>query len=276
MSSILGGPGYGTGYDQGYGNRRPMGFGKLDLDTDALRTNRLATPVALNEIASAGTGGANSELDEAGSDEVVEIKLDALCFEKWRLIKESRRRGEPEFFTYAGMASPTIRKKLVLFPNQTNIHVEIEKELRLLGVQSTTRAFIDIFKHPGIKKVIDYYVADSKKVLAKDKSISGIIVTDGSKILAADVYSSPELFRKMFPQLMQSAAIAVCIPDHQSRKQLDSSDVRRFLDELKKARKLKKESSQTYKLYSKKLISGAELFTDTKGTRVVHVEAYPR
>ena len=73
--------------------------------------------------------------------------IDALCFEKWRLIEESRFRGEPEHFSYVGMASPFIRQKLIRFPNQTNIHIAIEEELRRLRVYSRTGALADIFKN---------------------------------------------------------------------------------------------------------------------------------
>lgn len=204
------------------------------------------------------------------------FEVDALCFEKWRLIEESRRLGDPEYFSYAGMASPFVRKQLLLFPNQTNAHIAIEKELRKLGVHSKTKALADVFKNRDIKKIIDYYIANSKDVLGKNKGISGMIVTNKNKILCADVYSSPDLFEKMFPQLMQSAALGVCRVRGKGRKHLGRSDVEKLLFDIKQVQKLKKESSQTYKLCYPTLVSEAVLYSDESGTKLVHIEAYPR
>ncbi len=173
------------------------------------------------------------------------------------------------------MASPFIRKELISFPNQINIHIAIEKELRKLGVYSRTMAFADVFKNKNIKEVINYYITNSKKVL-KNKGIAGMIITDRNKILCADVYSSPNLFKKMYSQLIQSSALSVLQKDRRSRKHLQKADVKEFLYNLKKVENLKKETSQTYKLFYRKIISGAELYSDKNGTRVVHLEAYPR
>ncbi|GAJ25145.1 unnamed protein product, partial [marine sediment metagenome] len=133
--------------------------------------------------------------------EKLESKVDVLCVEEWRLIEESRMRGEPEFFSYAGMASPFVRKELILFPNQKNIHKIIAKELRRLNVYSRTNALTDVFENQDIKKIIDYYVANSKYILneKENKDVSGMIIKTGSgKILCVDIYSSPDLFKKMF------------------------------------------------------------------------------
>jgi len=204
------------------------------------------------------------------------FEVDALCFEKWRLIDESRRLGEPEYFYYAGMASPFVRKELVLFPNQTKAHIAIEKELRRLGIHSRTKALADVFKDRNIKEIIDYYVANSKGVLEKNKGISGMIVTSRSGILCADIFPSADLFKKMFPQLMQSAALGVCGTHEKNRKHSGEADVAEFLRDLKGVEKLKKETSQTYRLCAPTLVSEAVLYSDENGMKLVHIEAYPR
>jgi len=211
--------------------------------------------------------------------EKLEAKIDVLCIEKWRLIEESRMRGEPEFFSYAGMASPFVRKELILFPNQKNIHKIIAKELRRLNIYSRTSALTDVFKDKDIKEVIDYYVINSKYILKEkeNKDISGMIIKTGSgKILCVDIYSSPDLFKKMFPQLMQSAALVVYSGERARR----DDDVEKFLSKLKKVEKLRKEktetTTETYRLCLPKIISEALLDSDKNGLRVVHLEAYPR
>jgi hypothetical protein len=263
---------YGSGDYRGYpGYRGYGGFGFKGEDFE--ESDFRIAAVAVNNSGFENIKAKHLSLDSSNNN--IETKVDTLCFEKWRLIEESRFRGQPIRFSYVGMASPFVRKELISFPNQTNIHIAIEKELRKLGVYSRTMAFADVFKDKNIKEVINYYVTNSKKVL-ENKGIAGMIITDRDKILCADVYSSPELFKKMYSQLIQSSALGVLQKDRRNRKHLQEADVKEFLYSLKKVENLKKETSQTYKLFYRKIISGAELYSDENGTRVVHLEAYPR
>jgi hypothetical protein len=271
--------GYGSGRG-GYGGYR--GYGGSGIRGGfGFRNDNSGESDSKTVVASGGIGPARTKSRSPQSTaslepaDGAEVELGTFCFEKWRLIEESRRMGEAEFFAYVGMASPFVRKELVLFPNQTNIDLTIQKELGKLGVHSSTNALADVLKNPAIKQIINYYVAGSKEVL-RNKGISGMIVTSSNKVLCADIYSSPGLFRKMFPQLMQSAALGVCQTDKRGRKYLEKSDVEKFLRDLKQVEKVKRESSQTYRLFYPKVVSSAELYSDENGTRVVHLEAYPR
>jgi len=268
---ILGG--YGPGGYRGYPGYR--GYGGFGFNEEDFEENdfRKVTAAAVEDFSFENIEAKYTSLDSSNNN--IETKVDALCFEKWRLIEESRFRGQPIHFSYVGMASPFVRKELISFPNQTNIHIAIEKEIRKLGVYSRTMAFADVFKDKNIKEVMNYYITNSKKVL-ENKGIAGMIITDRNKILCADVYSSPDLFKQMYSQLIQSSALGVLQKDRRSRKHLQEADVKEFLYNLKKVGNLKKETSQTYKLFYRKIISGAELYSDKNGTRVVHLEAYPR
>ncbi len=273
---ILGGygpGGYGPGVYRGYPGYR--GYGGYGFKGEDFEENDFgkAAAVAVEDFSFENIKAKHLSLDS--SNNKIESKVDALCFEKWRLIEESRFRGQPIRFSYVGMASPFIRKELISFSNQINIHIAIEKELRKLGIRSGTMAFSDVFKDKDIKEVINYYITNSKKVL-KNKDIAGMIITDRNKILCADVYSSPDLFKKMYSQLMQSSALGVLQKDRRSRTHIQEADVKEFLYNLKKVENLNKETSQTYKLFYRKIIGGAELYSDKNGTRVVHLEAYPR
>jgi hypothetical protein len=201
---MMGGGYSGYGNSGSYGNRggyrggsgyRGGGYGYRD---SGLGDNGFTELAALD--------GFESSAGNNNVEEQIVQPVDALCFEKWRLIEESRLRGEPDHFTYVGMASPTIRKELVLFSNQTNIHLAIEMELRKLGIQSQTRAMSDVLADQRVRNVIDYYVANSRGILSKNKDMTGMIVVGGNRILCADVYSSRDLFGKMFGQLMRPEA----------------------------------------------------------------------
>ncbi|MHC4645821.1 MAG: ARPP-1 family domain-containing protein [Planctomycetota bacterium] len=272
---VLGNYGYGQPYNN-YGTSGSGRYGKHDFNTGVFKKNDLVTPVALSPLDHANNRPGAHNPAASSAQNPVQVKLQAFCFEKWRLIEESRKRGDPEYFTYAGMASPYLRKELISFPNQTNLDKLIARELRRLGVFSKTSAFVDVLKDERIKKVIDYYAVNSKKVLLENKGISGMLITGENTVLAADVYSSPDLFRKMFPQLIQSAALGVCRPDKQGKKRAAQPDIEGFLNDLRQIKTFKKDSPQTYRLFYPDVIGGAEVLSDNNTSRVVHIEAYPR
>jgi hypothetical protein len=270
------GGGYGgsRGYGGGYGGSRGYGgYGKSEQGSDDLLNSDSGTMVA--------AGGAlgsrilsDGENQQAAGEPELDVK--AFCFEKWRLIEESRRMGDSEYFAYLGMASPAIRKELVSFANQKNIHIAIEMELRRLGVVSKTMALADVFQDEDIQKVIDYYTTASNKVLSQNKQLAGMVVAGRSRILCADVYSSPKLFKKMIRQLMQSAALGVYRADEKGRQVVGQAEAAKFLEELRRFKNCKKESPQTYRLFASRIVGGAEVVSDEADTKVVHLEAYPR
>jgi len=80
----------------------------------------------------------------------------------------------------------------------------------------------------------------------------------------------------MFPQLIQSAALGVCRPDQRRGKNIEQTDIEKFLDDLKRIKKFKKDGEQTYRLLYPEVIGGAEVLADKNAPKVVHIEAYPR
>jgi len=202
--------------------------------------------------------------------------LDVLCFEKGRIIAGSMRRGSSEFFSYAGMASPSMRKKLVLSPAQHKVDRMIVKELRKLRISSRTKALSDTLKSRDVGLTIDYYRRHANVVLSENRGASGMIITDGhGRILCADVYSSPSLFAKMFSELMQSAALGVYRKGRKPLRGSGKGDVEDFLASMKDPRGWERCAAETYRLVSPKLVAQAMLSPDSDGPRVVHLEAYP-
>jgi hypothetical protein len=222
------------------------------------------------------TGGRGLRGRGFGAAGIGGIRLDAMCFEKGRLIQQSMRSGASEFFTYAGMASPSVRKLLVLPVGQSRVDRVVASELRRLGVSSRTKSLADIFGRDSIASVVDYYVNGTKRMLSENKDICGMIVKLGDgRILCADVYSSPSLFAKMLPQLAQSAALEVCTRRRAKRRHPSEGDVSLFVRALQGPQPWKQTSPQTHTLISRGLISQATLHSDGSTPKVVHVEAYP-
>ena len=206
-----------------------------------------------------------------------EIEVDVLCFEKGRLIPESMESGSSEYLSYAGMASPSVRKKLIFSSNQPRVNKIIASELRKYGISSKTNAFTDIFENQDVLRTVRYYAVNSRNVLDRNKDISGMVIISGDgNILCSDVYASADLFEKMFTRLMKSAALEVCKKGANARKYPGGADVEKFLCDIREARGWKRKGTQAYRLISSRLISEAVLYSGRNGTKFVHLEAYPR
>ncbi len=210
-------------------------------------------------------------------DEADVLTLDALCFEKGRLIPDSMKKGASETFAYTGMASPSVRKQLVLAPRQDKVDLIIAKELKALGVVSRTGDMNAAFDHPGVAAIVDYYLNSSRHVLSENAAACGMVVARGDgRVLCADVYASRDLFAKMFPHLMQSAALEVCHQGRRPRSRGSRGGVEEFLDALKQIQQWEERSPQTHALVSRRLLGQATFYVDGKQTYLVHLEAYPR
>jgi len=246
------------GGGQGRGSRRGGLYGRSERGP-LERTYASSNYKSKSDIASLfGVGGQ-------------EFEVDVLCFEKRRSIAKSMGSGDSEFFSYAGMASPSIRKKIVLLPTQRHINKSIKKELKQFDIDSRTYALNDIFTKQDVKEILDYYAAGSRRILDEDKGASGMIVTGSERILCMDLYCSADLFEKMFPELVKSAALEVYKTQKKARY-YSKTDVEAFLYDAQQARGWRRYVPQVYRHISSELIGGAV----KAGPQVVHVEMYPR
>ena len=217
-------------------------------------------------------------LNQAGQEiesDLLELKV--LCFEKKRDIKKAMFNGSSEFFSYAGMASPTLRRRLVLAHNQFNAHKAIVDELREFEIFSKTQALPEIFENRQIIETVNYYRAHSEDLLEKNQDAAGMIIIGGEgEILCADVYCSTDLFAKMLPELIQSAALEAHRKIYPGKSQTNIMDVDEFFYNIRHTRAWKRQTPQTYKHVSPTLISKVVLDTTTTQPKLVHLEAYPR
>jgi ARG/rhodanese/phosphatase superfamily protein len=206
-----------------------------------------------------------------------EFALHVWCFEKGRIIADSMEAGSDESFAFSGMASPTFRRQLITTGMQTKAHRNIDAELKRLGVQSETAAYHDIFKNEAIAETIKYYENQAKKIAAENPQSIGLIVANREgRILAADIYSSPDLFRQMLPLLLQSAALEVHGNKALSFQDTTPAPVEEFLTEIKEITAWRKKTIQTYKYVTEKLVGEGVFVSNGSQEKFVHLEMYPR
>ncbi|MCF7957205.1 MAG: hypothetical protein K9M57_02015 [Phycisphaerae bacterium] len=201
--------------------------------------------------------------------------LDVFCFEKRRVIQLAMKAGSSDLFVNTPMASPSVRKELVMNANQSKVDEIVAAELKRRNIFSPTLALHDIFNNPVYGQTLQWYQGQWRRVLAGSKNVSGMICTDGNgNILCADIYASPKLFKKMLPELLQSSAIEACT--YPGGENSPKADVEGFLAKMKGARSWSKDIGETYIHTSSSLVSEAVLFAGAQEGGFVHLEAYRR
>jgi len=272
-SSRSGRGGYGSGRfgsSRGYGSG---GYGGYYQQTAPARRN---SPLK-NTSHVAETMEETPTLPETSESEAQEFALHVWCFEKGRNIADSMEAGSDESFAFSGMASPTVRRQLITTGMQSKAHRLVDAELKRFGVQSQTAAYHDIFKNESIAETIKYYENQAKKIAAENPQSIGLIVANRKGvILAADIYSSPDLFRQMLPLLMQSAALEVHDNKALSFQDAEPAPVEEFLTEIKEIATWQKKTTQSYQYVTKNLVGEGLFLSEGDKETFVHLEMYPR
>ncbi len=276
-------PAYYQGGTMLTGGGQNRGFGQSGFIGSGVRGQGSGTRGYGTRSARRGMGRVGLGQNGAGARTVAAVSpggvvLDALCFEKGRNIRESMRAGSSERFSYAGMASPSVRQKLVLSSRQVKIDRAIAAELRRLRVSSRTRALSDALDGRSAEATVSYCTDRSREVLPKSQDATGMVVTDGKgRILCADFYASPALFKKMSAQLIQSAALEVCPQARRTRGRSTATDADALLRSLSDPEGWTCRSPGTYRLISPGVVAQTMIRPGGDGgTTIVHLEAYPR
>jgi hypothetical protein len=253
-----GGQGRGTGYGNVVG-----GYGGVSGSTEEDPLDGRAFAAMFQPLA-------------AVSSRSAQVEVEVVCFEKGRQIPESMKSGSSEYFSYAGMASPSARKRLIFSSSQGMVDRIISDELKRAGVSSETDAFGDIFENQNVLRTVRHYFVHCNDFLDANARACGMIMVGGDgRILCADVYASPRLFQKMFPELLRSAALEPVGAGRRGRYAREA-DVAKFLHDMKRAAGWRRRGNDTYKLLSSRLVGEAVLYSAASGTKFVHLEAFPR
>jgi hypothetical protein len=91
-------------------------------------------------------------------------------------------------------------------------------------------------EHKRVQEATARHIAELSKVADSDKDSIGYAVAINGKIVGADMYASHQLFKKLWPKLLNSSAVeAVAERDEKSVQIAEPSAVKAFLDDAKAA-----------------------------------------
>lgn len=181
-------------------------------------TGDVAVYVQSGDIVKGGKQDRTLGSDIALAPRSGKVPIAAFCVERGRW---QQRGAEPQaHFSSAGGYVVGNRMKLAANANyergggQQRVWNEVAQNQQKLS--RSTRAevasaaspssFQLSLEHPKVQESVDAYVAKLEEIVAEKEDVIGCAVAVNGKVVAADMYGSSALFRKLWPKLLRSAA----------------------------------------------------------------------
>jgi hypothetical protein len=121
---------------------------------------------------------------------------------------------------------------------------------------------------PRVRAAIREYVEKLRPQVEKEQDAVGFAFAIDGKVNSADVYSSPELFRKLWPKLLEAAAVEALAEGSggSGAKQVDAETIKKWFEAAEKGRTTKRANSPAGETLTKESRAGL-LFETLDGTR---------
>jgi len=123
----------------------------------------------------------------------------------------------------------------------------VARQQRSLEAPSTTGALRSVHDSKMVRDQIGPYLHAFRDLAEDNPKACGVVAVVGDEVLAADLFTSPVIFRQMWPDLLESYAIDAVertVSDHpklhvtRERHRPDTAFVVRWLDGLKRAERV--------------------------------------
>jgi hypothetical protein len=87
-----------------------------------------------------------------------------------------------------------------------------------------------------VQKAVDKYVANLTAIVEGEKEVVGYVFAINGKVVSADVYGSPAIFRKVWPRLLRASALEAFadLPKDRTFPAVKIAAFRTFLEEASK------------------------------------------
>ena len=137
------------------------------------------------------------------------------------------------FGTKSYVASGAVRKRAALTRSQDEVWAEVDAAHEGLGVATPSRAFAKVYEDKGAQEQARPYLDKLDRLPELCPGALGVVVAVGNRIVCVDAFSSPALFRKMWPKLLRSYVIDAM----QSRPEgkIGQKQVRQFIETAARA-----------------------------------------
>lgn len=127
-----------------------------------------------------------------------------------------------------GMAPPNVRAIAQAEKNQSEVWREVDNTRKDNNVATPTGDLKSVYTSEAVNNKLDRYEKGVEGKLS-DKNIVGVVVAVSGRIIAADVFASPRLFRAYWPKMLHSYALQAQSAPKVEKRELSAADAEAFL-----------------------------------------------
>lgn len=190
------------------------------------------------------------------------IAISSFCVEQGRWAKRS---GE-SMLDFSTSAMAVSSKNLRLAVKRDKRQGEVWKEVAAVQAelsdsfgeevaysQVSRTSLVLSLESQKITEAIDKYIEKLKGVVEDREDVVGLAFAINGELNSADIYSSYDLFRKLWPKLLKACATEAIAASRQNGGQntVSTADVRAFLDGVDNGRRTEKAVSERVNLITK-------------------------
>jgi hypothetical protein len=173
------------------------------------------------------------------------VPIDSFCVESGRWA----RRGNESltlFDASESMAPASVKRQAVssgkagqagVWQSVEQTQARLSKKLGESAQADESKSSLQLtLERPAVRKAIEPFVRALGPVVETKGDVIGFVVAVNGRVILADVYASRDLFRKLWPKLLEGAAVEAFIEsDSATAAMASESDVRAFLLEAEGA-----------------------------------------
>jgi len=93
--------------------------------------------------------------------------------------------------------------------NQSKIWNKVAESNRRMGVSSDTEAYQDAFRTEEVAKLVSDVEHQFKDLPLLENDTVGVVIGLGDRIIGVDIFSSPDLFRELWPKIIRACIFAM-------------------------------------------------------------------
>lgn len=143
----------------------------------------------------------------------------------------------PGFSDHYNKGSMSLRKVVEKEKDQSKVWSKVDDLNAKNATLTETKTYTALTNSGDYSKRLNQYIAFFKNKFAKDSNVIGVVIVTGNRVLGADLFATPALFRSQFPSLLHSYATEAIVSG--SKVTATPAIVKAYTDKL-----LKDEASQ--------------------------------
>ncbi len=157
-----------------------------------------------------------------------EVDLSVFCVEKGRWSYGDNEEGK--FDGYSGMAGMSLQKVVDKESNQTAVWEEVENVTASHDASTSTGTYTALKDSKEFVSELNEYQKHYAKAMEASNQVVGAVIVTGDKIVGCEMFATPDLFMRQFPNLISSYATDAISAE--STPSVDEAEVLAYLEEI--------------------------------------------